>query len=250
MTYFYGYKRLRRPEDWKGLAGDENWVASHSAQELAFAWQGAGGLPEGIVRAFDRCESPAVHGLKVDVAIVEKPVFLDNHVAPSMTDLMAYAHNASGETVILAVEGKAQEAFGLPIRSWLRGDALQFAAETAARPTRVRRFEFLCTRLGLSVDHECQLRYQLFHRTVSALLEAERYAAKAAVVLVHAFGPHGSSNWTDYQLFLEALGAPSPTPGVVVGPLRLGTPRDGHVLPVVAGSRPRADDCLTRAHAW
>ncbi len=225
MTNFYGYKPLARPDDWREIVGPKNWVAGHSAYELAFSWQTAGGVPPGIARALESSGAPSLAGLRLDVALVEKPIFLDTQRAPSMTDLMGYGRNASGEPIIIAVEGKAQETFGPPVRSWLRGDALEFPAGVEPRPTRARRFEFLCERLGLGVDHECQLRYQLLHRTVSALLEGELHAAVAVVVVVHAFGSEAASNWTDYQLFLEALGAPPPAPGSVAGPLRLGRER-------------------------
>ena len=43
MAAFYGYRRLSRPDDWAGLAGDGKWVPGRSAFELAHAWQGAGG---------------------------------------------------------------------------------------------------------------------------------------------------------------------------------------------------------------
>jgi hypothetical protein len=224
MTLFYGYKRLGRPEDWQGLAGSENWVPGHSAFELAYAWQGSGGIPPGIAAAL-ATGATTLAGLRLDVALVEKPVFLDTQVGPSMTDLMGYARNARGEAVVLAVEGKAQEVFGLPVRSWLRGDQLVFNSEAAVRPTRSRRFNYLCARLGLNPDPDCQLRYQLLHRTASAISEAELHSAVAAVVVVHAFGTHSTGNWSDFELFLDALHLKAPSPGAVAGPARLGSQR-------------------------
>jgi hypothetical protein len=156
------------------------------------------------------------------MALVEKPVFLNNQIGPSMTDLMGYARNAQGDTVIIAVEGKALEPFGLPVRSWLRGDKEQFDPVTEVRGSRTRRLDFLCRRLGLSVDNECSLRYQLLHRTVSAVLEAELHGAVAAVVVVHAFGPQTSGNLKDFELFLEALGVSGTATGKASGPVQLG----------------------------
>lgn len=167
----------------------------------------------------------SLFGLRLDTAIVEKPVVLDNEKAPSMTDLMGYARNAAGNPVILAVEGKAQEAFGLPVRSWLRGDALEPPVDATPRKSRTRRFDFLCARLGLGVDLECVLRYQLLHRTVSAVMEAELHAAAAAVVIVHAFGATSAANWNDFERFLEALNAGPAAPGKVTSPVRVGSQR-------------------------
>jgi hypothetical protein len=138
---------------------------------------------------------------------------------------MGYARNADGEPVVLAIEGKAKEAFGLPVRSWLRSDAMEFQRPTQPLPARAKRFEFMCSRLGFGVDLECQLRYQLLHRTVAAVTEAELRTAAAAVVVVHVFGSHSNSNWKDFELFLEALGLPLPTVGKITGPIALGSQR-------------------------
>jgi len=222
MTLFFGYKRLQQPADWAAIVGERNWTPPHSAYLLSKAWHTAGGMPAGIANALESSGIDAFKGLRMDVALVERPVFLDTRGAPSMTDLMGYGRNAAGEPVIIAVEGKAQERFGLPMRSWLRGDEEQVLAGSEPRPTRQRRYRFLCDRLRLSADLECGLRYQLFHRTVSAVMEAELHGAAAALVVVHAFGEH-PGNWQDYNLFLEALGLGTASAGKLMGPARLGT---------------------------
>jgi hypothetical protein len=49
------------------------------------------------------------------------------------------------------------------------------------------------------------VRYQLLHRTVSAILEAKRFHAKYAVMLVHSFSD--SDQWLpDYERFVSLLG--------------------------------------------
>jgi hypothetical protein len=53
MTIFYGYKRLTTVDDWRGLAGEDKWVPTRSAYELAHCWQQFGGLPGPIARALD-----------------------------------------------------------------------------------------------------------------------------------------------------------------------------------------------------
>lgn len=63
MAVFYGYKKLERAEDWEGLAGEEKWRASRSAYELAFAWHGAGGLPEPIAAALASSGDTRLSGL-------------------------------------------------------------------------------------------------------------------------------------------------------------------------------------------
>lgn len=59
--------------------------------------------------------------------------------------------------------------------------------------------------LGIEVAASGALRYQLFHRTVSALIEARRFTAPHALMLVHSFSP--KTLWLDdYTAFAAALG--------------------------------------------
>lgn len=219
MAQFFGMLKLAGPDSWKGLAGEDKWRATRSAYELAYAWHGAGGIPPRIRDVFAASGYQELAKLKLEIGFVEKPVFLDTPLGPSMTDIMGYARNAAGEPVILAVEGKATESFGLPVRAWVRGDVPVPAAEIAPRSTRVQRLEFLTERLGLPADVESPLYYQLLHRTVSAILEATLAGASAAVLLVHSFAKDDDVNWAAYSAFVQALGAPAPAKDVVSGPL-------------------------------
>jgi hypothetical protein len=49
------------------------------------------------------------------------------------------------------------------------------------------------------------IRYQLLHRTASAILEAQRFLASDAVMLVHSFS-QADASLSDYQAFLGLLG--------------------------------------------
>lgn len=68
------------------------------------------------------------------------------------------------------------------------------------------RLEYLCKVLNLAHPPDEALRYQLFHRTVSALLEAERFGAPFAVMVVQSFRKDPAS-WSDFSAFCGALGA-------------------------------------------
>ena len=69
---------------------------------------------------------------------------------------------------------------------------------------RSERFDFLCRRLGLT-DCPAEVHYQLLHRTVSALIEAERFDASHGAMIVHSFS--ATSKWFDaYATFVELLG--------------------------------------------
>jgi hypothetical protein len=47
----------------------------------------------------------------------------------------------------------------------------------------------LCATLGLNTSDVGGLRYQLLHRTASAVYEAQRYRSRRAIMLVHSFSP-------------------------------------------------------------
>lgn len=219
MAQFFGLQKLAGPEAWKGLAGEGKWRATRSAYELAYAWHGAGGIPPAIGDTFTRSGQPELAKLKLELGFVEKPVFLDTPIGPSMTDMMGYARNGAGDPIILAVEGKATESFGLPVRAWVRGDLLLPTPDAVPKPSRVRRLRFLAERLGVPVDVDSPLYYQLFHRTVSAVLEATLAGASAAVLLVHSFTKDDDANWMAYSAFVQALGGAAPAKDVVAGPL-------------------------------
>jgi len=63
----------------------------------------------------------------------------------------------------------------------------------------------LCGELGLTFPPPEGIRYQLLHRTVSAIIEAKRFRAKDAVMVVHSFSKN--NEWLeDYQVFLSLFG--------------------------------------------
>ena len=72
-------------------------------------------------------------------------------------------------------------------------------------PGRKKRLDFLCTELGFEVDNLSNIRYQLLHRTVSAILEAKKFNAPNAMMLVHSFSQ--KDEWfKDYSLFSKLFG--------------------------------------------
>jgi hypothetical protein len=221
MAHFYRMLKLGSPADWKGLAGEEKWVPTRSAYEIAHSWHGANGIPRGISQALETSGADALSGLRLQVALVEKPTFLDTSVAPSMTDIMGYARNPRDETVILAVEGKATEPFGAPVKSWVRGDVTSPPEGTLPRVTRVKRLEFLAARLGITAAVDSALAYQLLHRTVSGLIEAALHGAVCAVLIVHSFADADDDNWRAFGAFVAALGIESVAKGKVAGPVNL-----------------------------
>jgi hypothetical protein len=224
MTLLYGMRRLHNVRDWEAIAERRHWRPGRSAYELAHKWLPAT-IPPSQVAQLLRSGPPVLESLRFELCVVEKPVVLDTLKGPSMTDLMAYARNQGGDRVVLAVEGKTDETFGLRVFSWIRGDKELQQPDGQPRPSRERRLLFLASQLGLSITADSRLRYQLLHRTASAILEAAQLGAAAAVVVIHSFAGEGADadNWKDFSEFLRLLGL-SPSKGTLVGPVSLGSP--------------------------
>ena len=98
----------------------------------------------------------------------------------------------------IAVEGKAEEPFGDDTVSEWRG---------TQSPGREERLAYLLDVLGLADDERlAPIRYQLLHRTASAIIEARRFGATHAVMLVHSFSP--TDTWfEDFAAFAALYGA-------------------------------------------
>jgi hypothetical protein len=82
------------------------------------------------------------------------------------------------------------------------------------------RLEFLKLTLGLSGDLPETIRYQLLHRMASASIEAKRFRADTAIMLVHSFSPD-NIGLADFQAFAALFEATCNTGEVVR--LRAGT---------------------------
>jgi hypothetical protein len=138
--------------------------------------------------------NPAVADLELLLAIPEHQVRLPGGGRASQTDLWVLAKDAAGLCSI-AVEGKVAEPFGPTVGEWLH----------EASPGKLERLAFLQAELGLTGEISRSIRYQLLHRTVSAVLEARRFGARRAMLLVHSFSQEHL--WfNDYAAFAEALG--------------------------------------------
>jgi hypothetical protein len=98
----------------------------------------------------------------------------------------------------MAVEGKAGESFASTIGEWLQ----------EASDAKKLRLEHLCQVLQIEHPPSPTLRYQLFHRTASALIEADRFGATHAVMVVQSFQPDERS-WVDFGSFCQQLGSTS-----------------------------------------
>lgn len=188
-------KRIYTPthgvDEWQQLLADpeKQWKIGFSARTLAYAWEEADGFPA-TVRTVLPQSFLAIEPL---IILPEHKVALPGGGAASQNDVWVLGR-ADGELVSIAVEGKVAEPFGRTVGQW----------NPDAGAGRQMRFAFLKRMLQLE-DIPSGIRYQLLHRTVSALLEAERFNAQHAVLLVHSFSPENL--WfEDFAGFVQLFG--------------------------------------------
>jgi hypothetical protein len=215
MTRYF--VEVRSISDWQSRLGDPelHWKRGASAMELAVSWtlarHQARGLPEDVAALLDSCETFA--GAKVAIAIPELRTRLPGGSTSSQTDLWALLRTDRG-TVGLSVEGKALEPFGETVERWMGGQRLDRPPSRG----RTERLEFLARRLGMDLPNVGPLRYQLLHRAVASLLEAEHWGADAALMLVQRFAKHHAAptpSWNDFQAFAARLNTAT-QPGAVM----------------------------------
>ena len=99
------------------------------------------------------------------------------------------------DLMVAAVEGKVSESFDKTIDKW-------FSKPSDNKRTRL---QYLCGVLGMAFPPAGHLRYQLFHRAVSAVIERGRFRAQAAAMVVHSFSAE-KAGFDDYKAFVAELG--------------------------------------------
>ncbi|MCI0407351.1 MAG: hypothetical protein L0191_02095 [Acidobacteria bacterium] len=206
------------PDSWRELLRQPatQWRDGYSAKELARAWESAAGFPPEVSALFRSSGVPALREATPLLAIPEHQVPLPGGDASSQNDLFVLA-SGRGQLIAVTVESKVAEPFAEPLSKWLQDPS----------PGKLERIAYLKSVVGLAGDLSGELRYQLLHRAASALIEAHRFSARFAVLLVHSFSPTAAS-LPDFERFLLAFGA-NHEPGQLV---QLGTPGG---VPLFAG---------------
>lgn len=187
-----------KPEDWQRLLAepDKHWRTGYSAKALAYCWQEAqDDFPTSVRRTFRNSGLPLFQNIELLFAFPEYKVPLPPPGGrPSQNDLFVIA-KGDGQLISMTVEGKVSEEFGALVSDWRKG-------ASAGKKTRL---SFLCNQLALDVNAVLDLRYQLLHRTVSAILEAKKLGARNALMLVHSFSQ--ANEWfKDYAKFASLFG--------------------------------------------
>lgn len=188
------------PSDWRRLLADpsRHWRAERSAYELAVAWEAARlsdrGLPLDVARLLD--STSTFRGATLLLGIPEHQVELDGGGHASRTDLWALLSCPAG-AISMSVEAKAGEPFDDVVSKWLSK-----ARDRSGKP---RRLDQLCEVLAVDKEQVLSCRYQLLHRAAVALIEARRFHARHAVLLVQSFAKDEAA-YADFQTFSGVLG--------------------------------------------
>lgn len=188
------------PDDWRRFLAEpeKQWRSGYSAKELAECWEQSTGFPSEFQTLFSTSKNPVFNGLELLLAIPEYQVDLPGGRRPSQNDLFVLARAQDCQLVSITVEGKVSEPFGDALESWLKD----------ASEGKKKRLKYLCDLLCLPSQLPLTIRYQLIHRTASAIIEAQRFNAKYAMMIVHSFS--SEHKWfSDYQAFLSLFGVTS-----------------------------------------
>jgi len=200
------YRVIDSPEDWKPLLAEpeKHWRTGYSAKALAHCWQESRDFPSEVRRVFRGSSIDVFQDIEMLVSFPEYKVPLPGGRRASQNDIFILAKGA-GQLVSIMVEGKVSEPFGDTIAEW----------KTQAGRGKEIRLKYLCNLLGLDPASVNHVRYQLLHRTASALIEAKKFNAPNALMLVHSFS-HEDEWFDDYQSFLALLGVTGKLDSVVL----------------------------------
>ena len=209
------YLPSRGVQDWRALLADpeKHWRVGYSAMTLALSWEAAGGLPPEIAAMFGALGPDP----ELLVGLPEHKVSLSgSSLGQSHSDLFAIVR-VGGKTLATTIEGKVDESFDRTVGEWL----------LKASPGERQRLAQICELLGLEQPLPSDVYYQLLHRTAAAVLEARRFKADAACMIVHSFSPTG--RWFDAFERFAALFGERAEPGRLISIVPGGSP------PVYAG---------------
>ncbi len=177
------------PAAWQQFLAEpeKQWRTGYSAKTLAHSWEESNGLPPEVAALFP-------NGSELLMAIPEHKVPLLGGNRDSQNDVFALIRS-DDSTCAAMIEGKVNEPFGPSVGEWLQ-------TPSDGKLTRMRQ---ICDVLGLSETPGAHIRYQLLHRTASALIEAKRFKTDEAAMIVHSFSP--SRMWfDDYAAFTDLFG--------------------------------------------
>jgi hypothetical protein len=203
---------LLRPEDVIPHLGkgELHWRDGYSAKAVCNSWFRANDIPRSVRHVLNRAAEYR------DAEFVDGWLERSTHLPwgrgnPTQTDLLAVVA-IGDELAVLGIEAKVRESFGPYVKDWL----------AEGGHNRADRLNGLCELLGLQIEVASPLRYQLLHRTAAAALEAKRYRARHAAMIVQSFCPD-CTGLSDFQSFAEAMGYGRVGANTISSPKALGS---------------------------
>lgn len=187
------------PETWKQFLAEpeKHWKSGCSAMSTAYSWENAKDMPAEIRALFKNADAD-LQDASLALAIPEYKVDLAGGNRPSQNDVFALL-TCQGGLISMMVEGKAREAFDGTLGEWKK--------RTSSNGVKLRLADIM-DNIGLKTPVPEGVRYQLLHRTASAVIEAKRFHAKYAVMLVQSFESDDAKNhYADFCYFVSLFGA-------------------------------------------
>jgi hypothetical protein len=177
------------PETWKQFLAnpDIQWRLGFSAMSTAYSWENANGLPNEIAAVLKSADETAIRDAKLAIALPEYKVRLAGGIRPSQNDVFALL-TCPGGLISMMVEGKAREDFDATLGDWKKRTSPQGIRERLAD---------IMDNLGVRQPITDDIRYQLLHRAASAVIEAKRFHAPYAIVLIQSFVSNDAENHYD-----------------------------------------------------
>ena len=189
------YVPASSPNDWKMFLAEpeKQWKDGFSAKSLAYAWHDAAGFPATVKTVFQSSQDENISSLSFIMGFPEYKVDLPGGTRASQNDIFVLAKNNSGLLPIV-VEGKVNESFGPYVSEWL----------SEKNVTSHERLNYLVNLLNLQGTNINNIRYQLLHRTASAIIMAQTLCCNSCLMLVHSFSDNNTS-FEDYRGFTKLL---------------------------------------------
>ena len=188
------------PDDWQQFLADpeKHWKTGYSARTLAHCWHDTEGWPSEINMMFSNIAPPTFQQITPLLVIPELVTPVEGQGNHPHNDVFVLAKASDGNLLSITVEGKVDETFGSQnLGDWKRA---------GNQHNRRIRLDFLLGKLGLSTDPPDDVPYQLIQRAACAVIEAERYNAAYAAMIVHSFS-QTDKNYDAFRRFMNIFGA-------------------------------------------
>lgn len=195
------YVPATSPDDWQRFLKDpvKHWRTGYSAKTLAYSWHSAVEWPREVQQLFAVVPALSLRDTKPLLIIPEKITPVAGAGEPPHSDVFVLAKAADGQLVSITVEGKVDEQFG-------NGNQTVSAWKNDGNVANRRvRLDQLLDKIQLAETRADSVAYQLIQRMASAVIEAETYNARYAVMVVHSFSPT-HANFASFAAFASAYG--------------------------------------------